>query len=384
MEVEPLIRAVGGNGHKVACHKVEAIQQGADIWGTDNPSTVTQEPKQRDTILEVRNLVKHFPVRMGLIHSLRTKEQPVLRAVDDVSFDVYKGEILGVVGESGCGKTTLARSLLRLTDATGGNAVFEGTDIMGKTPAEMKALRQKMQVIFQDPYESMNPRMDVQTIISEPLRIQGIVRTVHEAQEIIASALCDVEMMPPEEYMTRYPHELSGGQRQRVAVARALVLDPDFIVADEPVSMLDVSIRGEVLNLMLNLSRSKGVTFIYITHDLATARHICDRIAVMYLGKLVELGTADEVIGSPRHPYTAALIGAVFVPDPRHRGIAQVLRGEIPSPINPPLGCRLHPRCPYAIDICREVEPEFVTYEGTHQAACHRATEIRDKQTRIG
>lgn len=184
--------------------------------------------------------------------------------------------------------------------------------------------------------------------------------------------------------MTRYPHELSGGQRQRVAVARALVLNPDFIVADEPVSMLDVSIRGEVLNLMLNLSRSKGVTFVYITHDLATARHICDRIAVMYLGKLVELGTADEVIGSPRHPYTAALIGAVFVPDPRHRGFAQLLKGEIPSPINPPPGCRLHPRCPYAIEICRKVEPELITYEGTHQAACHRAHEMEKGKIKTG
>lgn len=386
MQAEPVIQGVGGNGHKVACHKVKTIQQGADIWnrGAASPSA-KYEPKEKDAILEVRGLQKHFPVRMGLLRSLSSREQPVLRAVDGVSFDVYKGEILGVVGESGCGKTTLARSLLRLTDATDGSAVFEGTNIMGKTPAEMKALRRKMQVIFQDPYESMNPRMDVQTIISEPLRIQGIVQTVHAAREIVASALCDVEMMPPEEYMNRYPHELSGGQRQRVAVARALVLDPDFIVADEPVSMLDVSIRGEVLNLMLNLSRSKGVTFVYITHDLATARHICDRIAVMYLGKLVELGTADEVIGNPKHPYTEALIGAVFVPDPRHRGFSQLLRGEIPSPVNPPSGCRLHPRCPYVMDICREVEPEFLAYEGTHQAACHRAAaQIREKKAHLG
>ncbi|NLK07103.1 MAG: ABC transporter ATP-binding protein [Firmicutes bacterium] len=382
MEVEPEVRRVDDSGRVVACHKAELVLEGKKLWEPMGASAARDTGKK--TILEVSDLVKHFPVRMGLLKSLSAKEQPALRAVDGVSFDVYKGEILGVVGESGCGKTTLARSILRLIDPTSGKAIFEGTDILDKDALQMKTLRRKMQVIFQDPYESMNPRMDVQTIVSEPLRIQGLFKTTHAAREVVAKVLSDVEMIPPEEYMGRYPHELSGGQRQRVAVARALTLDPDFIVADEPVSMLDVSIRGEVLNLMLNLSRSQGVTFVYITHDLATARHICDRIAVMYLGKIVELGTAEEVIGSPRHPYTSALIGAVFVPDPRHRGFTQLLRGEIPSPVNPPSGCRLHPRCPYATAICKEVEPELTLYEGTHQSACHRTEQIQDQLRQIG
>ena len=341
--------------------------------GAVNTAQKSNVVEHGEVILQVRDLVKHFPVRMGFWQSMKTKEQPVLRAVDGVSLDVYKGEVLGLVGESGCGKTTLARTILRLTDATSGEAILEGQNIFDLNEAEMKKLRRKMQIIFQDPYESMNPRMDVQTIISEPLVLQGLTKSVHDSRDAVASALADVEMVPPEEYMGRYPHELSGGQRQRVAVARALSVDPDFIVADEPVSMLDVSIRGEVLNLMLRLSRSRGVTFIYITHDLATARHICDRIAVMYLGKIVEMGTADEVIQGPLHPYTTSLIGAVFVPDPRHRGFAEILKGEIPSPVDPPSGCRLHPRCPHTMDICKEVQPELVLHEGTHQVACHLA-----------
>ncbi|MEW6228583.1 MAG: ABC transporter ATP-binding protein [Bacillota bacterium] len=324
-------------------------------------------------MLEVEGLVKHFPVRRTLFQSLRGGLSVAVRAVDGVSFTVRKGEVFGVVGESGCGKTTMGRTIIRLLEPTSGSIRFEGTDIIKLSPDDMKKLRRKMQIIFQDPYESMNPRMDVYRIISEPLRIQEVAKSSDEARAMVEGALVDVEMTPPDEYISRFPHELSGGQRQRVAVARALVLNPGFIVADEPVSMLDVSIRGEILNLMLNLSREKGVTFVYITHDLATARHICDRIAVMYLGKIVEEGHTDDVVKHPLHPYTRALIGAVFVPDPRRKGLELVMRGEVPNPVNPPSGCRLHPRCPLAKDICRETEPEFAERGRGHKVACHLA-----------
>ncbi len=330
---------------------------------------------QGEVILSVENLVKYFPLRRGLVQSLRGGEEQVVKALDGVSFNIRKGELFGVVGESGCGKTTMGRTVLRLLEPTDGTITFEDTDVTSLNPEEMKKLRRRMQIIFQDPYESMNPRLDVSRIIAEPLRIQGMVRNSHDALPYIERALEDVEMTPPEEYFYRYPHELSGGQRQRIAVARALALDPEFIVADEPVSMLDVSIRGEILNLMLNLSRERGVTFLYITHDLATARHICDRIAVMYLGKMVEEGPTDSLIKHPLHPYTRALIGAVFVPDPKKKGFGRVLSSEVPNPVNPPSGCGLHPRCPVAKDICKEVEPQPVEVEGNHMVACHFALE---------
>ncbi|NLB72980.1 MAG: ABC transporter ATP-binding protein [Firmicutes bacterium] len=324
-------------------------------------------------ILDVENLVKHFPLRRGIAQSLRGEPERAVKAVDGVSFNVKKGELFGVVGESGCGKTTMGRTILRLLEPTGGRVTFEDIDVTSLSAEQLKQLRTRMQIIFQDPYESMNPRLDVHRIIAEPLRIQGMVSNSKDAIPYIEKALEDVEMTPPEEYLYRYPHELSGGQRQRIAVARALVLDPEFIVADEPVSMLDVSIRGEILNLMLNLSRERGVTFLYITHDLATARHICDRIAVMYLGKMVEKGPTDNLVKHPLHPYTRALIGAVFVPDPKRKGFGKVLKGEVPSPVDPPSGCRLHPRCPVAQDICKEVEPEPVAVDDNHMVACHFA-----------
>lgn len=326
-----------------------------------------------DVVLRVVDLVKHFPIRRGLIQSLRGGPVPAVRAVDGISFDVRKGEIFGVVGESGCGKTTMGRTILRLIEPQSGHILFEGRDLLALPSNEMKRLRRKMQIVFQDPYESMNPRLDVYRIISEPLRIQGVVKDGHEAVDLVSQALVDVEMTPPEEYIYRYPHELSGGQRQRIAVARALVLNPDFIVADEPVSMLDVSIRGEILNLMLRLAKEKGVTFVYITHDLATARHICDRIGVMYLGKMVEEGNTEDIVKFPLHPYTRALLNAVLIPDPSKRGLQSVMAGEVPNPVNPPSGCRLHPRCPVMKDICREKEPEIVEREGGHKVACHFA-----------
>lgn len=326
-----------------------------------------------DVVLRVVDLVKHFPIRRGLIQSLRGGPVPAVRAVDGISFDVRKGEIFGVVGESGCGKTTMGRTILRLIEPQSGHIFFEGRDLLALPSNEMKRLRRKMQIVFQDPYESMNPRLDVYRIISEPLRIQGVVKDGHEAVDLVSQALVDVEMTPPEEYIYRYPHELSGGQRQRIAVARALVLNPDFIVADEPVSMLDVSIRGEILNLMLRLAKEKGVTFVYITHDLATARHICDRIGVMYLGKMVEEGNTEDIVKFPLHPYTRALLNAVLIPDPSKRGLQSVMAGEVPNPVNPPSGCRLHPRCPVMKDICRQKEPEIIEREGGHKVACHFA-----------
>jgi peptide/nickel transport system ATP-binding protein len=322
---------------------------------------------EKETV-KVEKLKKWFPVNLGFWSSLVSKKKLFVQAVDEIDFEVGKGEIFGLVGESGSGKTTTGRLILRLIEPTGGKVFFKGQDIAHISEKEMKNYRKKMQIIFQDPYESLNPKMTINDIISEPLYIQGELHP----EDKVRNALEDVQLTPPDEFLFRYPHELSGGQRQRVAVARALVLDPEFIVADEPVSMLDVSIRAEVLNLMIELVEKRKVSLLFITHDLALSRHICDRIAVMYLGRIVEKGPVEKIIYESAHPYTRALVQAVPVPDPTSDRIETVIKGEIPSPVHPPSGCRFHTRCPSFIgEICRNTEPQLIGLDKDHWVACH-------------
>jgi len=326
----------------------------------------------KDLVIKAENLRKWFPVSLGFFRTVFSKEQLFVRAVDDISFDIRKGEIFGLAGESGSGKTTTGRLLLKLIEATSGKIYFHGKDITSIDEEEMKPLRRSMQIIFQDPYESLNPRMKVADIVAEPLRLLEKTVEHKEIEEKVSQILEDVELTPAEEFILRFPHELSGGQRQRVAVARAFVVNPEFIVADEPVSMLDVSIRAEILRLMMTLVEKYGASFLYITHDLALSRHMCDRLAIMYLGKIMEMGDTEKVVFEPLHPYTKALIEAVPVPDPTAKRVESVIKGEIPSPVNPPSGCRFHTRCPaYIGDICRTKEPQLIDVGKNHYVACH-------------
>ena len=324
-----------------------------------------------EPILKITGLKKWFPIRMGLLGSLVSKKQYYVRAVDGIDLEVRRGEIYGLVGESGSGKTTTGRMIVRLINPTKGKILFDNRDITFLPDKALKPIRQKMQIIFQDPYDSLNPQMTIFNIVAEPLQSLGL-SSGSELEERVRKAIEDVELTPPEEFILRYPHELSGGQRQRVATARALIVNPEFVIADEPVSMLDVSIRAEVLNLMLQLMEKRNVSFFYITHDLALARHICTRIGVMYLGKMMERADAEGLIKEPLHPYTKALIAAVPVPDPSSKRADVVIKGEIPSPVNPPPGCRFHTRCPeYIGDICKTQEPLMVEPSNRHFVACH-------------
>ena len=318
-------------------------------------------------LIEVRDLVKHFPIKRGLIFQ---RQIGAVKAVDGVSFDVEQGETLGLVGETGCGKSTTARLLCRLMDPTSGTITFDGRDIGTLKSDELKALHRDMQMVFQDPYSSLNPRKTVGSIIADPYIIHGLYKGAGERKRKVQDLMDRVGLNP--EHYNRYPHEFSGGQRQRIGVARAIALEPKLLVADEPVSALDVSIQAQVLNLLRELQRDMGLTLIFIAHDLSVVRHMCDRVAVMYLGKVVEMASSDVLYATPRHPYTGALLSAVPVPDPtggkRERAL---LTGDVPSPANPPSACRFHTRCPKAQAKCSQDEPLLESKPGGSIAACH-------------
>jgi len=333
----------------------------------------------RRPLVEIEDLEVHFPIKSGLVID---RQVGAVRAVDGVTFDVRRGETLGVVGESGCGKTTLGRALLRLVEPTGGAVRFDGVDVRAAKGPQLRQLRRRMQMVFQDPYASLNPRHKVGRTISEPLRVHGIASGA--AADAAARELLEVVGLPPNAF-DRYPHEFSGGQRQRVGLARAVALRPDLVVADEPVSALDVSIQAQIVNLLADLQHELELTYIFIAHDLAVVRHVADRIAVMYLGSVVELAQADEVVERPLHPYTRALLSAVPVPDPVFEATRErvILSGDLPSPANPPSGCRFHTRCPWVQPArCREERPALREIRAGHVAACHYAEEIEAGQLR--
>lgn len=322
-----------------------------------------------ENLITVRNLKKHFPLQKGFIDNLLAKEKRFVRAVDGVSFLIKKGEVLGLVGESGCGKTTTGRLILRLLEPTSGEMLYQGKPLSSYSTVGMAGMRKKMQIIFQDPYASLSPRMSIGKAVSHPLVIHSDYNKA-ERKEICIQIMEKVGLTPASFLYRKYPHQLSGGQRQRVVIARALVTRPEFVVADEPIAMADVSVRALILELMGQLKEEFDLTYLFITHDLATCKYICDRVAIMYLGKIVEMGPLNKVFKNPIHPYTATLLAAVPVPDPKFRRTEPIPTGEIPSAINPPPGCRFHPRCRYAHPECKRSEPELLSVDADHLVAC--------------
>jgi oligopeptide transport system ATP-binding protein len=325
-----------------------------------------------ETLIEVKDLKMYFPVTKGIV--LRRKVGDV-KAVDGLTFSIRKGETLGLVGESGCGKSTTGRALIQLYKPTTGEVIFHGTDLTKLPPEQMRQMRRKVQMIFQDPYASLNPRMTVGDIIAEPIMVHNLRKGKEEVRERVQELLKLVGLNPY--FINRYPHEFSGGQRQRIGIARALAVEPEFVVCDEPVSALDVSIQAQILNLLEDLQNQLGLTYLFIAHGLAAVKHISDRVAVMYLGKIVEIAAGSQLYHAPTHPYTQALLSAVPIPDPDlERTRARIiLTGDVPSPLNPPSGCRFHTRCPIATEHCKQEEPELKDIGGGHMVSCHRSSE---------